>query len=142
MDYSYIIIPLIVVLSSQAIKLLTDKISGNFSFNQMLISYGGMPSSHAAFSVSIATLVGLRLGLNSPVFGVALVFTILVLRDAISFRNIIGQQAKAINKLVANSSDNIKKDLLPLRERMGHSLTEVTAGALWGGALTYLLNLL
>ena len=93
MDYSYIIIPLIVVVSSQVIKLLTDGIKGNFDFRNIFISYGGMPSGHTAFSVSITTMIGLDYGFNAPLFAVALVFTILIMRDAVSFRNLLGNQA-------------------------------------------------
>ena len=65
MDYSYIIIPIIVGITSQALKLLTDGVKGNFDLKNLFINYGGMPSSHTAFSVSIATPVGLRLGFGS-----------------------------------------------------------------------------
>jgi uncharacterized protein len=121
MDYSYIIIPLIVAVTSQAVKLLTDGIKGNFNIKNLLITYGGMPSTHTAFATSIATLIGLRLGWDSPLFAVALVFGIIVIRDAITFRNILGQQMK---------------------QRMGHSLPEVLVGILWGAVITYFLTLL
>ena len=120
MDYSYLIIPIIAVITSQAIKLLTDGIKGNFDLKNMLMTYGGMPSSHTAFSVSITTLVGLRLGFDNALFAVALVLTLIVIRDAVTFRRILGQQSG---------------------ERLGHSLPEVLAGAIWGIAITYFLNL-
>ena len=121
MDYSYLIIPIIAVITSQAIKLLTDGIRGNFDLKNMLMTYGGMPSSHTAFAVSISTLVGLRLGFDSAVFAVALIFTLIVVRDAVTFRRILGEQRG---------------------QKLGHSLPEVLAGAVWGIALTYFLNLI
>jgi uncharacterized protein len=141
MTYSYIIIPIIVVVSSQVLKLLTDSVRGNFTFKDMFISYGGFPSAHTAFAVSATTLLGLRLGFDSPMFALSLVFTLLVMRDALAFRNIIGHQAKLLNRLRALLPGQQTADIPPLRERMGHSGAEVAAGAVWGALLTYFLNL-
>lgn len=140
MDYSYIIIPLIVVISSQILKLVTDGVKGNLTPKDMLISYGGMPSSHTAFSVSITTLLGLRLGIDSPVFAVAFVFMILVVRDAVSFRTILSSYGQIFNKLRNQLPAEDQKNLPPLRERMGHSIYEVFGGAVLGILLTILLN--
>lgn len=142
MDFSYIIIPLIVLITSQALKLLTDGIKGNFDLRNMLISYGGMPSSHTSFSVSIATLVGVRQGFDSPLFAVALVFTLLVMRDATSFRNLLGRQAHVFNKYIDSLPEKDKKGLKKFRERMGHTYLEVLGGLIWGVILTYYLSLL
>ena len=142
MDYSYIIIPIIVLLTSQAIKLTTDGIKGNFDFRNIFISYGGMPSSHAAFSTAITTLLGLRLGLSSPLFAVSLIFTLLIIRDAIGFRAIIGRQAALLNVLVKRLPASERKNLPDLYERMGHSILEVCAGIGWSVILTYFLSLI
>jgi acid phosphatase family membrane protein YuiD len=142
MDYSYIIIPVIVLITSQALKLATDSIRGNFDIKNIFISYGGMPSSHTALSVSIATLVGLRLGFDSATFGVALIFAMLVVRDATTFRRLLGQQAKTFNYFIDKLAKDEKEKIPRFRERMGHSLLEVSAGGVWGIVLTYFLNLL
>lgn len=142
MDFSYIIIPIIVLITSQALKLLTDSIKGNFDLKNLFSSYGGMPSSHTAFSVSIATLIGLRLGFDSPLFATALVFTLLIMRDAVAFRGLLGKQARVFNRFIATFPEKEKKDVPCFRERLGHSYLEVLAGAIWGIGLTYFLNLL
>jgi len=159
MDYSYIIIPIIVLITSQVLKLLTDGIKGNFDLRNLFISYGGMPSAHTAFAVSITTLVGLRIGFDAPIFGIALVFTLLIMRDATVFRNLLGRQAKVFNRFIATLPATEKKsakggsalptgqagsggDIPLFRERMGHSYLEVTGGVIWGIGLTYFLNLL
>ncbi len=141
MDYSYIIIPIIVAIATQALKLITDSIRGNFTLSQMLLSYGGMPSSHAAFSASITTLIGLRLGVDAPMFALALVLTLLIMRDAVSFRALLGNQAKLLNRVRARLPESEQKEIPKFRERMGHSLLEVLLGATTGLVLTYLLNL-
>ena len=142
MDLSYIIIPIIVLITSQALKLLTDGIKGNFDLKNLFISYGGMPSSHTAFAVSITILVGLREGIDSAVFAVALVFTLLVIRDAVAFRGLLGKQAKVFNTLIKKFPGPEQKNLPLFREQMGHSILEVSGGIIWGIGLTYFLSLL
>jgi len=121
MNYAYLIIPLIVAISSQAIKLATDGIKGNFSFKNFFITYGGMPSTHSALTASITTLLGLKIGFASPIFAVSLVFTIIVMRDAVTFRKILGEQ---------------------LNRQLGHTTPQVLAGGAWGIIITYLLTLI
>jgi len=142
MDLAYIIIPIVVVITSQAAKLLTDGIKGNFDIASILSSYGGMPSSHTAFAASITTLLGLKIGFDSPIFATALVFTLLIIRDATSFRRILGQQNKLFNQLVANLPENKKEAYPTFRERMGHSWAEVFVGAIYGIAITWTLTLI
>lgn len=142
MDYSYIIIPIIVLITSQALKLATDGIKGNFDLKNIFMTYGGMPSTHTALAVSLTTLVGLRIGFDAPIFAIALVFTLIIMRDAITFRSFLGKQARIFNRIVDHLPESEKNNIPRLRERMGHSVLEVTAGAVWGIAITYFLNLL
>jgi len=61
-----------------------------------------MPSAHTAFVVSVTTLVGLRVGFDDPLFAVALVFTVLIMRDAVAFRGLLGKEAKIFNQLATS----------------------------------------
>lgn len=140
MDYSYIIIPIIVAISSQVMKLLTDGIKGNFDFKNMFSAYGGFPSSHTAFVVSLTTLIGLNFGASAPIFAISLVFTLVVMRDAVAFRGLLGKQAVLLNQLSAQLSN--KSKVPRFKERMGHSAFEVFGGVVYGVVLTYLLTLL
>jgi len=142
MDLSYIIIPIIVGITSQALKLLTDSIKGNFDLKNLFISYGGMPSAHTAFAISITTLVGLRIGFDAPIFAIALVFTILIMRDAVAFRNHLGNQATIFNRFIDKLPASEKQNVPRFRERMGHSVLEVLGGVIWGIGLTYILSLI
>lgn len=101
-----------------------------------------MPSAHTAFAVSITTLIGLRFGIDAPIFAIALVFTLLIMRDAVSFRSFLGRQAQVLNRIIDRLGEAEKKDLPYLSERIGHSMLEVLVGAVWGIGLTYFLNLL
>ena len=141
MDYSYIIIPAIVVVASQSLKLLADGIRGNFDFKNFFTFYGGFPSSHSALTASVTILVGIQEGFDSPLFGVALVFTLLIMRDAVAMRNVLGQQSILLNRYREQLSEAQRQQLPRLRERMGHSLLEVTAGAAIGVLGAWLLVL-
>lgn len=142
MDYSYIIIPIIVLIATQTLKLITDSIKGNFDFYNLFTHYGGMPSSHTAFAASITSLVGFRLTMADPLFAVSLVFTLLIMRDAVAFRTLMGRQNVALNILLKRIPEKDRETIKPFRERMGHSILEVSAGALFSVLLTYLLHII
>ncbi|MDO8592237.1 MAG: divergent PAP2 family protein [bacterium] len=55
-----------------------------------LWSYSGMPSSHAAITTALTASVGLSQGADSPLFAVSLIFTLLVIRDAVGLRRYLG----------------------------------------------------
>ena len=102
------------------------------------IAYGHMPSAHTAFVVSLATTIGLRDGWHTPIFGLAFCFMVLVVMDALRLRVYMGEHAVYINRLITKL--NLEQSEFPhLKERVGHKPIEVTAGAVFGIVLTYLL---
>lgn len=98
-----------------------------------LIGYGGMPSNHSAIVCSMAVLIALREGVAHPAFGVAVTLAFIVLLDANSLRKQVGLHAQAINALSTEGQN------APLRERMGHSRSEILAGLLAGSAAAWLV---
>ena len=42
---------------------------------------GGMPSSHSAVVVGLATLIGKYEGINTPIFAIALIFSFVVIKS-------------------------------------------------------------
>ncbi|MGL5021131.1 MAG: divergent PAP2 family protein, partial [Mycoplasmatales bacterium] len=68
--------------------------------NKMALSTGSMPSSHSAFVVALSTGVAIVEGIDSTIFAVTMVFTLITLHDAIKVRAESGKQAKVINELV------------------------------------------
>lgn len=93
--------------------------------HQLFIS-GGMPSSHAATTVSVWMLVALREGVSSGVFGVATLLMLIVCYDAVKVRRSVGEQGEAIQKLIRQL--HVKGIDLP-RAARGHTPLEVLAGA-------------
>tara|TARA_Y100000310_G_scaffold276367_1_gene293448 strand:+ start:585 stop:977 length:393 start_codon:yes stop_codon:yes gene_type:complete len=123
---------------TQAIKLAVDGIRGSFTLKNLFGHYGGMPSAHTTFTVSVTTMMAIRYGLDSGLFAISLIFTAIVIRDAIGLRSMVSKHALAINKL--NKVTKQKDGLPVLREDFGHSIAEVLVGAIWGVLATYIIN--
>lgn len=97
------------------------------------IGSGGMPSSHAAFVVSLATGVGLVDGFDSSIFAVAVVLSMVVMYDAAGVRRSAGQMARILNKIVDTwNKEDVKHREKRLKELLGHTPVEVFAGAVLG----------
>lgn len=110
-------------------------VQGRLAFRA--IGYGGCPSNHSAIVCSTATLVALREGIGHPAFGVAVTLAFIVLLDAGGLRRQVGLQARAINRMGQPGPISIK-----LRERMGHRKREMLAGALVGGCVAWVAQVL
>ena len=122
--------------SAQALKVLTEYAFTRKLERGMLFSTGGMPSSHSAFVVALASSIGVMEGLDSTVFALALVFALIVMYDAAGVRRAAGKHAKVINDLVERLEKIGISPAEKLKELLGHSPIEVVAGALWGGIVT------
>ena len=141
MSYTTLLIPLIVAILAQVVKLSIDQIRGNLNLKNLWLSYGGMPSAHSAFAVSVATSAGLAEGWTSPLFAVATAFALIIMRDALTFRNFMGQQAILLNRLIKALPSEQREDLPRVRERMGHTPAQVLVGAAFGILVTFLFNI-
>lgn len=67
--------------------------------------FGGMPSSHSSFVVSLAIGMARVEGYQSPLFAMTLVFAAVVMYDAMGVRRAAGEQAKTLNHLIGNFQD-------------------------------------
>lgn len=97
---------------------------------------GGMPSSHAAFMMSLTTLIGFNVGFSSPIFALALAISAIVMYDARSVRLATGQQTEVIRKLA--KKENIRVNITNAK---GHRVIEIAAGAIIGVAVGLLMSL-
>jgi len=102
--------------------------------DQIFIS-GGMPSAHAATSVALWTIIMLKDGIESGLFGIASLFVLIVAYDAMKVRRSSGEQGDAITQLIKESGSKIR---LP-RSAKGHSLLEVLVGAVLGLIVGYIV---
>ena len=98
----------------------------------LIVSPGGMPSSHSALTVALMVSVGIYEGFNSTLFAISACFAIIVMYDAAGVRRAAGEQAKAINILFDRLEDRGLKLDKKLKELLGHRPIEVIAGAFLG----------
>lgn len=99
-----------------------------------LFAYSDMPSSHTATVISLATIIGLKLGFNSADFALAFVFCSVVITDAIGLRNYLGQHGRTLNILVKDlKEDDFLDNTYPKQlEHIGHTPLQVAMGGLIG----------
>lgn len=101
---------------------------GNF---RQFYTSGNMPSSHSACVVGLATVIGLRDGFESALFGIAFLFAAIVMYDAVMVRRSSGEQGLAIQELIKLGKAKV---VLP-RAAKGHTPAEVFVGAVLGAVL-------
>lgn len=145
-DYLVLFAPFLSGMLAQAIKISLKKRNNLKLKDFFLFTYAGMPSGHSAFVVSLSVTMGLTQGWNSPIFVLALVFSILTISDALKLRRYLGQQGEAINTLVDDLSDDqfLDQKYPKMKEKVGHTKREVLAGAALGAFIScafYFLSL-
>ena len=96
----------------------------------VLIETGGMPSSHSALVTGTAACIGLEQGFDQPLFALAAAVAFVVMYDASGVRRAAGFTAARLNEL----PDSLWPDPpeKPLKERLGHTRSEVLVGSLLG----------
>lgn len=103
-----------------------------------LMGDGGMPSAHSATVTAVATMMGLLCGFGSPLFALACILAIIVMHDAMGVRLETGKQAKLLNEMVtlleALGQPKLSMEK-KLKEFVGHTPSQVTAGMLLGIAV-------
>ncbi len=132
-------IPLTVAFLTQLLKLLIYSVKEKRLSVGWLFQTGGMPSSHSASMSALSTVVGVREGVSSPLFGVVLFITLMVMYDAAGLRRAAGEQAKMINRIVDELLAGHPLSQDKLKELLGHTPGEVMAGAGLGLVLSLLL---
>lgn len=128
--YVFIIIPLIALALAQIIKFLIESIKNKkISLVRLFDQSGGMPSSHCSIVSALTTSVYIIYGPASLSFGICLVFSLIVIYDAMGIRYETGKQAMAINKIMKKVEGTNK---IKLKEMIGHKPLEVIFGILLG----------
>jgi acid phosphatase family membrane protein YuiD len=80
--YPYLVIPGIAWFIAQSLKVITDSARHRHLDLARLGSSGGMPSSHTSMVLALTTLIGRNLGIRSPLFAVAAIFSAVVMYAA------------------------------------------------------------
>lgn len=132
LQYKYLIVPFAVWFFIQLFKLIYDLVTTKkFNFKRIL-GAGGMPSSHSAVVTSLATMIGLNQGIDSPIFAISVIFAFVVMYDASGVRRAAGKQAKILNEIVQTPGLSGIEVTEKLQEALGHTPTQVIVGAFIG----------
>lgn len=111
-----------------------------FSF-KTFITTGGMPSSHSAGVIGIATTVGLIKGFNSVEFAITLGYCMVVMYDAAGVRRSAGKIAASLNRVMEEFySHRPSVAGEKLKELLGHTPFEVFVGAILGAAVAFFIH--
>ncbi len=131
--YQILLFPLIAGALAQIIKYFIRSNKQELALKNIM-AYSGMPSGHSAMVISLATITGLKLGWQSPLFAFSIILSIIVIRDALGLRRYLGQHGKTLNILVKDLSDDkvLDQTYPQLLERIGHTPVQVIVGATIG----------
>jgi len=97
-----------------------------------LFSSGGMPSSHASTVVALCGSAGIVYGLASTPFAISVTLALVVMYDACGVRREAGRHARKLNALDDQLNHTDQKPQDPLKEFIGHTPSQVFAGAVLG----------
>ena len=123
MGISYILVlGVIVHVACQVYKVVYYSIRDKKFSPHMLLSAGGMPSTHSAFTTTIALSLGLTYGFASEYFTIAFTFTAIVIYDSLRLRGAV----QTLAEVVAGMADKKTRDRIPLR--VGHTFAEIVIG--------------
>lgn len=114
---------------AQAIKFIIALCKKEKNLWRYLFKSGDMPSGHAASLVAATTFIGFSEGVFSSIFALAICMTGIVLYDAMNVRYVVGEQGKALNRLISK----------PIRVAEGHTFLEVFVGTILGFLIGFII---
>lgn len=128
----YYLIPLLVFAGGQVYKVISLSIAQKKFSLSHFGEYGGMPSTHSSMVASLSTVVGVRTGFDSALFGITIVTALIIIHDAARLRRLIGRQSELLNQLPQEHSHS-----LPVK--IGHTWPEIFLGVAYGIIASILL---
>jgi acid phosphatase family membrane protein YuiD len=136
----YILAAAIGWIVAHLLKLIIQSVkAGRLKSVKLLYLSGGMPSSHSATTVALLVVVGFKDGVGSAIFGLAFLFAMVVMYDALMLRRSSGEQGQSLTALIKEQKSKVH---VP-RVAKGHTPLEVLGGAVVGvviGLLVYALT--
>jgi len=119
-------------LLAQVIKIPLDYFTSRRWNWALLLTTGGMPSSHSSLMTSTVFAIGLYHGFDNPLFALGVAITMIVTYDAAGVRRQAGVHAQRINVLFGELLRGHIFSEKDLREVLGHTPLEVAGGILLG----------
>lgn len=117
---------------AQAIKMVLSFIENKRIDWSLATASGGMPSSHTAFVIAATTMIGKAEGVESSIFALAVVLSIVVMYDAMNVRRAVGHMGQTLNQMINKINKAGKLDVENVKEILGHSPMQVFAGLVLG----------
>ncbi len=105
----------------------------------IILSPGGMPSSHSALVTSVTLAIGLQEGFGSPLFALSFAIGMVVIYDAAGVRRQAGIHAERINALMKSFFEGSGIPEKELKEVLGHTPFEVITGVILGVLISLVL---
>lgn len=131
----YLVVTALAWIVAQTTKYVIDSVkSRTFKNAKSLRDSGRMPSGHSATTVSLALIIGLMQGFDTPIFALATLFSGLTMYDAVKVRRVVGEHGTALQKLLAKV---VLNDTALPRVAEGHKPAEVLVGALIGAIIAF-----
>lgn len=124
---------------AQALKMILSFIENKKIDWELMTASGGMPSSHTAFVVSAATMIGKSEGFESGIFALAAVLALVVMYDAMNVRRAVGNIGQTLNQMIDSFNKTGKLNIENVKEILGHSPLQVAAGFVLGVAVGMLM---
>lgn len=119
-------------LMAQIIKIPLDYLRTRRWNWSLLLTTGGMPSSHSSLMTATTLAVGLYHGFDNPLFALGVALTMIVTYDAAGVRHQAGIHAQRINVIFDELMHGHPINQKDLREMIGHTPLEVAGGILLG----------
>lgn len=120
---------------AQLSKLFTKYfVKGEWDF-PVVFSTGGMPSSHTSLVTTLTTSIGLIYGFRNIEFAISLVFSLVIIHDAMGIRYEAGKHASVLNKIAKDIQSIITLEEgydVKFKELLGHHPIEVFGGFVLG----------
>lgn len=122
----------------------------------LIISSGGMPSSHSSGVTSLITAIILTEGWASPFTAIAITFGVLVMFDSMGVRRQSGEHGIIINEMIqdiqllgrlfrvgdTDLQEELEHEAVHSNVFLGHKPVEVLFGALYGIVLALVIHTL
>ena len=140
---------IIAIVLAQLIKLPLNYLINREFTPSILLSTGGMPSSHSAFVTALVISIGLESGIYTNEFAIAFVLAGVVVHDAMGIRREAGKHATVLNKMgediefILHSLAKGKHKNKALyeekfKELLGHEPSEAFGGVLLGAVVAFI----
>ena len=98
----------------------------------VILSPGGLPSSHSALVTATSLSIGLFEGFGNALFALSVAVAMIVIYDATGVRRQAGLHAQALNEIIQKFFSGKPISDKKLREVLGHSPVEVITGITLG----------